>query len=227
MMPEHAPAWSSNDSAPRVAAIETSYKGYRFRSRLEARWAVFFDSLGVKWEYEPEGFEFPGGDRYLPDFRLPNGAYAGHDDLWVEVKGRYDKDGFHRLVNAARHLPVAAEGKPDIRAYQPKLLLLGDIPDNCCAATHPRIGLSAAGMVLQYVFFGATCDGDGGDFTTRPINDALLIPEDADNAWYVFSPWLEQSTYEQEITLSQQVTDAYVAARSARFEHGESGAPVR
>ena len=26
-----------------IKAIETYYKGYRFRSRLEARWAVFFD----------------------------------------------------------------------------------------------------------------------------------------------------------------------------------------
>ena len=38
-------------------AIETVYNGYRFRSRLEARWAVFFDALGVKYEYEAEGFE--------------------------------------------------------------------------------------------------------------------------------------------------------------------------
>lgn len=30
-------------SFPQV--IETEYKGYRFRSRLEARWAVFFDTL--------------------------------------------------------------------------------------------------------------------------------------------------------------------------------------
>ena len=39
-----------------IKAIETYYKGYRFRSRLEARWAVFFDAAGIKYEYEPEGF---------------------------------------------------------------------------------------------------------------------------------------------------------------------------
>ena len=44
-----------------IKAIETVYKGYKFRSRLEARWAVFFDALGVEWEYEPEGFELGGG----------------------------------------------------------------------------------------------------------------------------------------------------------------------
>lgn len=27
-----------------IKAIDTYYKGYRFRSRLEARWAVFFDA---------------------------------------------------------------------------------------------------------------------------------------------------------------------------------------
>lgn len=53
-----------------LKAIETRYKGYRFRSRLEARWAVFFQEHGVRWEYEQEGFELPFG-RYLPDFYLP------------------------------------------------------------------------------------------------------------------------------------------------------------
>lgn len=53
-----------------IKAIETVYNGYRFRSRLEARWAVFFDALGVKYEYEPEGFELPSGQWYLPDFRV-------------------------------------------------------------------------------------------------------------------------------------------------------------
>lgn len=49
---------SINDGADELNAIkakETEYNGYRFRSRLEARWAVFFDVLGIKYEYEPEG----------------------------------------------------------------------------------------------------------------------------------------------------------------------------
>jgi hypothetical protein len=69
--------------APRLKAIETFYKGHRFRSRLEARWAVFFDALGLRWEYEVEGYELPDGTRYLPDFKLitPQGNYR-----WVEIK---------------------------------------------------------------------------------------------------------------------------------------------
>lgn len=54
----------------KIKPIETIYNGYRFRSRLEARWAVFLDTLGVEYEYEPEGFELPNGKRYLPDFKV-------------------------------------------------------------------------------------------------------------------------------------------------------------
>lgn len=53
-----------------LRAIQTEYKGYRFRSRLEACWAVLLDELGVKWEYEPEGYDLGNGMCYLPDFRL-------------------------------------------------------------------------------------------------------------------------------------------------------------
>lgn len=53
-----------------IRPIETTYNGIRFRSRLEARWAIFMDALSIKWEYEPEGFT-DGNLSYLPDFWLP------------------------------------------------------------------------------------------------------------------------------------------------------------
>ena len=49
-----------------IKPIETHYDGHRFRSRLEARWAVFFNTLGIKYQYEVEGYEM-GDLRYLPD----------------------------------------------------------------------------------------------------------------------------------------------------------------
>lgn len=60
-----------------IKAIETQYKGHRFRSRLEARWAVFFDTLGVKWEYEPEGYDLGKVGWYLPDFYFPEVRWHG------------------------------------------------------------------------------------------------------------------------------------------------------
>jgi hypothetical protein len=62
-------------------AIETLYSGCRFRSRLEARWATFFNTLGIPWEYEKEGYEIEG-IRYLPDFWLPE------QDCFIEIKGQ-------------------------------------------------------------------------------------------------------------------------------------------
>jgi hypothetical protein len=63
-----------------IQAIETNYKGYRFRSRLEARWAIFFDALSMPYEYEKEGFNLGNAGWYLPDFYLPD------TETWIEVK---------------------------------------------------------------------------------------------------------------------------------------------
>jgi|SRR5690554_659384 len=70
-----------------IKAIQTRYKGYHFRSRLEARWAVFFDALGLQWEYEPEGFDLGGGVYYLPDFRVTGTDTNGDEmEYWFEIK---------------------------------------------------------------------------------------------------------------------------------------------
>jgi hypothetical protein len=69
-----------------VKPIETQYKGYRFRSRLEARWAVFFDAAEIQWQYELEGFELPSG-RYLPDFWIPAATTARpKGGYWIDIK---------------------------------------------------------------------------------------------------------------------------------------------
>lgn len=54
-----------------LKAIDTLYNGNYFRSRMEARWAVFFDAAGIQYQYEPEGFDLGNGIKYLPDFYLP------------------------------------------------------------------------------------------------------------------------------------------------------------
>lgn len=87
-----------------IKPIETIYKGYRFRSRLEARWAVFFDVLGIGWRYEMEGYEFDDGRKYLPDFYLPK------DNLFVEVKGDHgidrDRENTEMLSDFSRDFPI-------------------------------------------------------------------------------------------------------------------------
>jgi hypothetical protein len=85
-----------------IKPIETEYKGILFRSRLEARWAVFMDFLLVRWYYEHEGFELSDGSKYLPDFFLPDvGAY-------IEVKPQRDDYCWSLDVAAQKCAEVAA-----------------------------------------------------------------------------------------------------------------------
>jgi hypothetical protein len=63
-----------------MSALPSRFKGILFRSRTEARWAVFLDALGLSWEYEPEGYHL-GVVNYLPDFVIEDRS------LYIEVKG--------------------------------------------------------------------------------------------------------------------------------------------
>ena len=79
-----------------VTPLETLYHGVYFRSRTEARFAVFLDCLGIKWEYEPQGFDLGNGLKYLPDFKIYNvstyhmNGFKTYDYMYVEVKGMWD-----------------------------------------------------------------------------------------------------------------------------------------
>lgn len=55
-----------------MESIDTTFNGYKFRSRLEARWAVFFETLEIEYIYEPQGYVLDDGTQYLPDFFLPD-----------------------------------------------------------------------------------------------------------------------------------------------------------
>lgn len=81
--------------------IPTTYKGIRFRSRLEATWAAFFDAVGWegKWQYEP--LDFNG---YIPDFVL-----RFKTPLFVEIKPALTKTDLEPAVTKA-----IASGCPNI-----------------------------------------------------------------------------------------------------------------
>ncbi len=85
-----------------LKAIQTRYKGHKFRSRLEARWAVFFDVAGIKWIYEHEGFVI-NNTPYLPDFFLPEFGY-------FEVKGKpeYDHNLMQEFSNQSGEIVILA-----------------------------------------------------------------------------------------------------------------------
>jgi len=120
-----------------LQAIETTYRGFRFRSRIEARWAVFFDTLGVSFTYEPEGYMLPSVGAYLPDFWL---ASLG---CWIEIKGTFPNA---REIEKACAL-AAADGRP-------VLIFHGQIdPGMLGGFAHPE------GQFYARAYVWAQCDG--------------------------------------------------------------------
>lgn len=90
-----------------ITPIETRYQGYLFRSRLEARWAVFFDHLKLHWEYEKEGF-YIDNKMYLPDFYVIS---ENGDGWFVEVKGDFtDTDSVRKAQLLNDEPPPYANG---------------------------------------------------------------------------------------------------------------------
>lgn len=132
-----------------MVAIKTSYGGYRFRSRLEARWAIFFDALGVEWRYEPEGFNLDGV-LYLPDFWLPNHR------MWAEVKPERLSDA---ECEKCRRL-AAVSGRP--------VLELVDHPSLKAYWAWQPIGNGARKNDLERVDYALTNRSNGTRFFANP-----------------------------------------------------------
>lgn len=177
-----------------ITPIETRYAGCRFRSRLEARWAVFFDALAIPWEYEPQGFAFDGF-AYLPDFWLP------HQNVWYEVKPRTVLDccwdlleGFQygvqgRVVLAAGNIP-----RPD-RFYP--ACMDDDDADFYMA------------VVGDCYYAWCRCDKCGAtdvQYEGRAERNCKCNPGQDKGREGAYHP---------------DILAAYTLARSARFEHGE------
>lgn len=186
--------------AAEIKAIETRYKGYRFRSRLEARWAVFFDAMGIKWQYEPEGFVLPDGTHYLPDFFLPT------MNLWVEVKAKV----------------------PEVYEYpQPRALaLLDHLADEGYGAM--LVGDDPATPAIWTGY--DTCDSGAGRYggwthaefcmENGPWEPNVFVCDGRSDRVFYNSVDFEYRCAENPIFPASAVH----AFRSARFEHGQRGA---
>lgn len=197
-----------------IKPIETIYNGYRFRSRLEARWAVFFDALGVRYEYEPEGFS-NNGYSYLPDFLIYDveGIHScpWRQNIYVEVKGCPDSESANKVnYNSALYY----DGN-DIIGGIP-IWVVGDIPnpkdyisdmekqrDRRCREELKGIPNKCALCINDFgTLDGDCCFGFSIDYTDH------LIFHGADGS-YDYGHW------------SEKVSNAFRMARQARFEHGE------
>jgi hypothetical protein len=94
-----------------VAAKPTRYNGTAFRSRLEARWAAFFDLAGWRWEYEP--LDLRG---WVPDFAL----IGKPRPIFVEVKPICWTGGEGDMRKLADHYPGLGKVRALIREQEAK-----------------------------------------------------------------------------------------------------------
>lgn len=201
-----------------IQPIETEYNGYRFRSRLEARWAVFFDTLGIEYRYEPEGFEFEDGTRYLPDFWLPD---AG---IWIEIKAtKATQDELklaHKLRGATKAPVLVVQGQPYCEDYY-------------TSPNHPKYTIDY--FDNEFPEFDYPEDGSCYLFGECRYCPALGLIMESDKMgnntiWaMVLGPCerLECLAGKRPPLMTERVEDVLIAARSARFEFGETPRPRR
>ena len=204
-----------------IKAIETRWNGYRFRSRLEARWAVFFEDLGTPWEYEPEGFDLGADGLYLPDF------YLQDIDAWVEIKPQRlsdaERDKAFALSSMTNKIVVELNGIPDPNA-------LG--PYGCYVEGRAHVGKDMDGAAENYFveYLIKFYKDQTGSTISVSDPDALSEALAFDTEYYRKRYGREHPTHFANgmvIThhgLSSKYfssSTAAKAARSARFEHGE------
>jgi hypothetical protein len=76
---------------------------------------VFFDRIGIDFQYEPQGYQLPNGTCYLPDFYLPN------FHTWAEVKPtQFAPAEYQKCVGVAaglKQLFLMLDGPPAFREY--------------------------------------------------------------------------------------------------------------
>lgn len=110
-----------------LRAVPTTYAGTTFRSRLEAEWALNLTLLGIGWVYEPEAYELLDGQRYLPDFWLPETR------TWLEVKGphgeRTDKcEQFARMASHHSYCDMSDSGECGCFFRPEAMFVVGETP---------------------------------------------------------------------------------------------------
>lgn len=79
-----------------MKAIPTEYDGVKYKSRLEARWAMYFNLLQIYAEYEPFTIR-NNGEEYVPDFHSV--AVSETKRTIIEIKPKIPNSNYlDRLV---------------------------------------------------------------------------------------------------------------------------------
>jgi hypothetical protein len=179
--------------------IPTRYKGCLFRSRNEARRAVFFETLRLRWTHEFEGFRIPNCRGYLPDF------YIDQWRSWAEIKsGDPRPEAWAKcrlLCDTTNQFVVLLSGEPYPERYQAYLFIPKDHWEG-----EPED------------FYGP------GEFAQSRCGHGLWFVEP--NAAAICLDYTDTTRAEDSSDwplFTEELKNAYDSARSARFEFGAQG----
>ena len=211
-----------------IKAIETEYKGYRFRSRLEARWAIFFDACNMEWEYEPEGYDC-NGIKYLPDF-LVHDVYYRRDyliDLYIEVKGSLQDKDLRKIEAFGENVsPILVVGQiPYLECYKSVHTL--DM------GSHYTYGVNfVTNEKEDEIYNFCFIDGDcyGAEFELWKGKLGLVGADhryDIEDFYDYKSQCGGNCIMEQYVNDQKPLAKALDLARQARFEHGETPEDIK
>lgn len=190
------------DQANIPRSLETNYNGIVYRSRLEARWAVFFDAMNVRVAYEPEGYKLQSGC-YLPDFLIRKQPRFP-EPLWIEVKGVPTKLDYDLLGELVMHTGISGT-------------MLFDVPDpyNTSDWSHGQDeivrytkdnfdGETSLGWDSGYLFCQCLyCGAVGFEYSGRAERIACSCAKG----------------HKDYNSTSDELLNAYALARAARFEY--------
>ena len=181
-----------------VHPISTLYDGHFFRSRLEARWACFFNRLKIPYRYEIEGYAL-GKSWYLPDFYLPE------QDYWIEIKGFKPTDEEQLCLST-----LATKTKTTA------FIFFGDIPTKIEATGPKRLDVNAsAWLIATNGEYSWDCDYT---WCECPKCGKLEIQYDA-RADRIHCPCNKSIHGDKGYNgNSPNLLEAYLCASSARFE---------
>lgn len=222
-----------------IKPIETVYKGYRFRSRLEARWACFFDALGIEWRYEHQDYMLESGVRYLPDFWLPV------QRRWIEIKGQVpSKEELEKARLLYRYtgypvcvfhdLPGSHGGTffYSVRTFDGECGRTGEIEMKdmgwrvCvhCGVVDVVLRMDDSEVITNKVT-GEVLGVNNKNINACDCGVGRSIPEPrcASGCVFVKDPCPSGCERFDDGQRHPRLIAAYTAARQARFEHGESG----
>ena len=188
-----------------IAPIETTYKGNKYRSRIEARHAVFFEHLKISYEYESQGYQMDNV-YYLPDFYLP--LY----ETFIEIKGKLpEPDELEKAKRLSKELSahvVIFHGSFSEEPMVGTAYFCGEPLENGaqwveCKKCH-HVDILPRSVPCLW------CHYSGNEAVLRRASLGLSL-------------WCKTRLKTEYTPSSKSLRDASLAAQQARFEHGQSG----